>query len=701
MEGKPTSQVAESKPAAEKPVKVETSNDSGEGGVDLGAKIAKSFDLDTDSSEVSDEQVYRDPAPLKWRIFEVVAKTNGQRAFGTYWSALRDFMHGWLPRGELDEALHASLGAANVHLHNELILCLLHNARCRYLPVELVSQVPPSSRGKVVHATVRPPPPPPLALPGALPSSSPEAAVTAAASSSLTAPLMATSSKAALPGAASAAAVPSPFHGKKTEGLLSIAGEKAAAAASCGGREEICSNTLPPPPPPPLKIEVGGDGGKEPRGEVAAAAVKPEAKAAGGATMAPEVPPLTVGEKGTSFSLVGKRRRDDDRIPPSTGTGTGTAPRDQQRRPDSYAFAMDVGGDTVLERESQLLEEEIMCHFGPGSDLWRPWSGRRTAANGSSAGSSSSSSRKRSASSEENPGSTGLFERHGEAERRTKALKSELGAAAGGPVANGGGGFGLGALVGRHGSSHQQIPSQHVLSQQQAVSVSERAAGRAAAEQLPPSQPSQRVPGARTLAPFLQALTASQQMKVSHEVCRVMTAGVKEYLRRIIEACLVSARAGGAGEGRQLGSNAVAGGLPGPVGTKGTPLAGSPSNHSNGTPAVAAVPASGVKGQTSSVAAVASGVAGATPLPIISAVPSTNGGGNSSAPRAALPAPAAPSGGGHGGILTPGHLQTALETTPRLVGPPSSSRAQWRRVATYAGEHLAGNRGLARLGPAL
>ena len=77
MEGKPTLKGAESKPAAQKLVKVETSNNSG--GVDLGAKIAEAFELDTNSGEVSDEHVYRDPAPLKWRIFEVVAKTNGQR----------------------------------------------------------------------------------------------------------------------------------------------------------------------------------------------------------------------------------------------------------------------------------------------------------------------------------------------------------------------------------------------------------------------------------------------------------------------------------------------------------------------------------------------------------------------------------------------------------------------------------------------
>ena len=64
------------------------------------------------------------------------------------------------------------------------------------------------------------------------------------------------------------------------------------------------------------------------------------------------------------------------------------------------------------------------------------------------------------------------------------------------------------------------------------VTAAAAAAGAAAAAaaggaQLAPCYRPQRVPGARALAPFLQALTASQQMKVSHEVCRVMTASVK------------------------------------------------------------------------------------------------------------------------------------------------------------------------------
>lgn len=87
MEGKPTLEGMESKLTAERLVKVEASKNSGSGGgaaaglgVAATAKIAEVFELDTNNSgAVSDDQVYRDPAPLKWRIFEVVAKTNGQR----------------------------------------------------------------------------------------------------------------------------------------------------------------------------------------------------------------------------------------------------------------------------------------------------------------------------------------------------------------------------------------------------------------------------------------------------------------------------------------------------------------------------------------------------------------------------------------------------------------------------------------------
>lgn len=374
-------------------------------------------------------------------------------------------MHGWLGRGELDDVLNSCLGADNVHLHNELILCLLHNARCRYLPAELVSQVPASSRGKVVHAAVKPhssraalPPPPPSA------------------------------SKAALSGTSAAS---SPFQGKRTEGLLSNA-DRHPAAANGGGRgfaagsngashagrgaataaaeeaKEASSTVLMPAP---LKIEVGSDGGREPGG--LAAAVKPEARAAGGVTNAS---PPSAGGEGASFSSGGRRRRDDDRIPPAARMGTGTAAAaatgERERRralaPDENG---DGDGDAVLE-EARLLEEEILCHFGPGSDLWRPWSGCGAAAaatglgreghhqlpvqpassGGSGGGAAADSGKKRSAWLDESPGSTVHRDqrRGGEAERRTKALKSEQGAVAaaaaavGGPIANGGSGRGLG-----------------------------------------------------------------------------------------------------------------------------------------------------------------------------------------------------------------------------------------------------------------
>lgn len=51
---------------------------------DKGARIAAAMkaqlrEMDGDGDKFSDGYVYRNPAPLKWRIFEAVAKTNGQR----------------------------------------------------------------------------------------------------------------------------------------------------------------------------------------------------------------------------------------------------------------------------------------------------------------------------------------------------------------------------------------------------------------------------------------------------------------------------------------------------------------------------------------------------------------------------------------------------------------------------------------------
>lgn len=107
-----------------------------------------------------------------------------------------------IPRSELDGELLASLGAENVHLHNELILCLINNSRCRYIPVELLDQVPASFRHDVVVCERRPQPSrkPPQAS-NSLPSSK----------------------------------IPLSLQGKRTEGLLSPKGETGCGHAAPKG----------------------------------------------------------------------------------------------------------------------------------------------------------------------------------------------------------------------------------------------------------------------------------------------------------------------------------------------------------------------------------------------------------------------------------------------------------------------------------
>ncbi|CAB1111083.1 unnamed protein product [Ectocarpus sp. CCAP 1310/34] len=543
---------------------------------------------------VTDEHLYQDPGSLKWKIFEAVAKANGQRAFETYWSALRDFMHGWLSRGGLDEALDASLGADNLHLHNELILCLLNNARCRYLPADLVSQVPASFRGKVVHttaavppaastATAEKPPPPPPAIPRR------PVPVLNGGSSGSSPPC----GNSGLSNAAAAASLP--FQGKRAEGLLLNAEGYAVDGGSLSAA--------------PLKTEYGS---VEKPATQAPGVAKLEATAARSGLTAAVTP--SAGDDAVS-SPEGERRRDDDRIP-----------RGERGGVDCLVEA------ELLSRDAQLLEDEIEASFGTGSDLWHPWSSREEWGSGRLERSSSRGVKRPAPLSQETD-STGCYAN----ERDAKYLKTESEVAA--AAAGGGGSAANGAL--------------HCAG---AAPALEQAPARAAAEQLSPSHRSQRVPGARALAPFLQAVTASQKMKVSHEVCRVMTAGVKD----------------------------------------GMPPAVNPSKASNGA---VAPPTGGVKKQ----------VAAASPVTTTPTAASTLMSSPSPAPA---PAPAAREVVGEasrGGVLTPGHLQLALETTPRLVGPPSSTRAQWRRVATYAaaggGVHQlpgTGIRGTARSsGPAL
>lgn len=84
---KKTSKASGSKPATKKLVKLEQPVDStsisttgnSSNRVDLGRGIGEATAVAASAHGDTDEYVYRDPAPLKWRIFEAVAKTNGQR----------------------------------------------------------------------------------------------------------------------------------------------------------------------------------------------------------------------------------------------------------------------------------------------------------------------------------------------------------------------------------------------------------------------------------------------------------------------------------------------------------------------------------------------------------------------------------------------------------------------------------------------
>lgn len=310
-------------------------------------------------------------------------------------------MHGWLPRGGLDEALDASLGADNLHLHNELILCLLNNARCRYLPADLVSQVPASFRGKVVHAAVAERPaaaaaatadkPPPAAIPrrlGPVPNGS----------SSGSSPCGKSGLSNGGGGGSGVAAASLPFQGKRAEGLL-LNAEGYAAAGGGGRGPPVDGSNLSTAP---LKVEFGSG---EKLATQAPGVAKQEMTATRSgltAAVAPSAGDDTVSSPG------GERRRDDDRIP--RGEREGVEDR--------------VVEAELLSRDAQLLEDEIESSFGTGSDLWHPWSSREELDSGS-LDRSSSRGVKRPAPLSQETSSTGCYVD----ERDAKSLKTDGGVA--------------------------------------------------------------------------------------------------------------------------------------------------------------------------------------------------------------------------------------------------------------------------------
>lgn len=339
-------------------------------------------------------------------------------------------MHGWLPRGDLDEAVIASLGEENVHLHNEFVLCLLNNARCRHLPAELISQVPVSYRSRVGHAPVD----------DIAPSSS---------SSSTHLPLSTTNASL-------------PFHGKRKEGLLEseYVSSSAGAGKGCSRRPTGATDGVRGPGSASaagarseggaskkvfLKME-GGNGaatagfffqrsvaGDQPGSMLrpppgAAAAARAAAAGAGAGVKLEER-----GERGGSWREYPLLGGGGGAACNGSAVGSATPRADvglmaEERRRSSARGTVAGGGIGSGGAEgvaSDQLLDEIDSYFGAGAELWHPWAGAGT---GARAGGGESCSRKR-------PALSGLMDADGT--RHVKAAKVEDGAAAGAGLANG------------------------------------------------------------------------------------------------------------------------------------------------------------------------------------------------------------------------------------------------------------------------
>ncbi|CAM9611158.1 unnamed protein product [Chrysoparadoxa australica] len=85
-----------------------------------------------------EEERYIDPIPIKLEIYEAAVIGGGDKAFARYWEALEQFLGMRRSHEELQEVVEASLGVANVHLHNTLVLALLHNSHCTRVPASLL-----------------------------------------------------------------------------------------------------------------------------------------------------------------------------------------------------------------------------------------------------------------------------------------------------------------------------------------------------------------------------------------------------------------------------------------------------------------------------------------------------------------------------------------------------------------------------------
>lgn len=231
-------------------------------------------------------------------------------------------MRGLIPRSELDGKLLASLGAENVHLHNELILCLINNSRCRYIPAELIDQVPASFRGDVVVCERRPEPSrkPPQAS-NSLPSSK----------------------------------IPISLQGKRTEGLLSPKVEMGYGYSSPAAKSA---------------------GSAAPKGVGTPGAVVPRQEKTVGTTAA-------AGREGGAPKCAGMSSSlSSSPMPPADIKNVSSAESGKPIEGVGWERGIlglgNAGDEDPIGTSEEFSEErllfEIESHFGAGSDVWRPWS---------------------------------------------------------------------------------------------------------------------------------------------------------------------------------------------------------------------------------------------------------------------------------------------------------------------------------------
>ena len=345
-------------------------------------------------------------------------------------------MGGWLPRCELDASVIETLGKDNVHLHNELMLCLLNNAQCRHLPAELISQVPASCRDLVTHTelseTPLSPPSPSLASPDPVPSSNAASlpflqgkrkeglllseqqeqqqrpAATDSSSSAATAENR-SSSRLAWRGPNEAMAAPD-FSVHRNNASSAKGGKGSLLQQATRSGVDRRASIFPSVGPESGRLKLGAAAVRG--GETAANRLDRE-RDGGAGKLAPAVKLEAGGARGGGGAGARGKKclaglSSSGGVGVGVGDGGGGGGGLELTSSSTALLCPTIGGGGAESEgepsEAQLLDE-IESHFGAGSDLWQPWSAAATPRGGPCEGDErpllQETGRKRLASSED------------------------------------------------------------------------------------------------------------------------------------------------------------------------------------------------------------------------------------------------------------------------------------------------------------